>query len=920
MFYHKPILYSVIFTDMNFRYPILLLAFFLCTRTVFAQVDSIPLTTVIEKTSELAKIRPTEKVYLHLDKPYYAVGDTLWFKAYLTSEFNVPSQFSRVIYVDLINSRDSLAGSLMLKAINGTAQGSIPLTGAKFKQDNYRIRAYTRWMMNFDSGLFFNRTLAIGSAATTPLKTLVAFKRTTNNAATQVTTTISFKDGSDTPYANKKFTWTITTGMFSELGRGKGTTDASGLATIPYTPQPAQDLKNARLNVTLDAGKDKEYTRSFSLKTVAAPVDFQFFPEGGALITGVRSKVAVKAVHPNGLGLEFTARIVDNSGAEVGTFSAQHAGMAAFTMIPEAGKTYTVSANFQDGSTGIYDLPKALNTGLLLSVNSQDTSRMIVRLSSDTAYLKAHLGKTYYLVGKSGNTICYAAQLKLSTAVFSVAVPANKFPAGIAQFTVFEASGMPVSERIFFVRGASKAAVALSSDKPAYTRRQKVKVSLAGKNINPETANFSLSVTDETKVPVEEKTEHTILTSLLLTSDLKGYVENPNHYFINSTSKTAADLDLLMLTQGYRRFSYTEILANKIPQLFFLPEQGIEVTGTLRTATGMPLKGGGLTLQLPDQYFTTSTTTDPEGRFRFSGLTFQDSAKVVVTSRIKAVMLMVDGAAMPGLGKNPAFADEVLNIDTMMTEYLANSRKIQANSRVLATVDLTARATPKSAVSKTASYSSLSGLGSIPDRLISGDRFSGCVNLIGCIQSVVGGVTYETQTQSFYVTRSFIQGSRVPMAIFVNGMNVDVNYLAGVDPNTIESLEGFFTDQLGTVNRLYQTNGVISVNLKVIPKGEKISLADLQSMLPQPNIAKISPKGYNASRVFYAPKYLPGTNTFGPDLRTTIYWNPTVVLDATGKMDLEFYCADSPGTYKAVLEGLDREGNLVRSVYRFRVN
>src|SRR5690606_37299633 len=127
----------------------------------------------------------------------------------------------------------------------------------------------------------------------------------------------------------------------------------------------------------------------------------------------------------------------------------------------------------------------------------------------------------------------------------------------------------PISERLAFVLHTDAMNLSLKTDLPTYKPRQKVKLTLDAKSKGlPIVGDFSVTVTDETKVPVDENSETTILSSLLLTSDLKGYVEKPNYYFNKTDEKKLTDLDRLMLTQGYRRFSYKEILAGRYPKIF----------------------------------------------------------------------------------------------------------------------------------------------------------------------------------------------------------------------------------------------------------------------------------------------------------------------------------------------------------------
>ena len=120
---------------MKVRLALLSILLFLCL-PAFSQQDSIKLNTIIAKTNQVAESRPIEKVYLHFDKPYYAIGDTIWFKAYLTFGLHQPSEVSKIVYVDVISSRDSLVKSFLLPVTNGTAVGSIALIQRLFKQDS----------------------------------------------------------------------------------------------------------------------------------------------------------------------------------------------------------------------------------------------------------------------------------------------------------------------------------------------------------------------------------------------------------------------------------------------------------------------------------------------------------------------------------------------------------------------------------------------------------------------------------------------------------------------------------------------------------------------------------------------------------------------------------------------------------------
>ncbi|RVU00792.1 carboxypeptidase regulatory-like domain-containing protein [Mucilaginibacter limnophilus] len=904
-----------------------LITFTLLTISLFfykpalAQQDSISLNDVVAKANKVAEGYPIEKVYLHFDKPYYAVGDTVWFKAYLTSVLNTPSQISRIIYVDVINSKDVLVQSLTLPVKEGTASGQFALTKELYSQENYHIRAYTKWMANFDAAYFFNKTITVGDA-NKQVSTVVSLNQAAGNT---VTASIIYRDAEGKPYADKKVNWYVSVGGYEDVAKGKGTTANDGTLTVSFVNSKNADLSKANLHASLAIGGGKEdYNQDIPLKTISATTDVQFFPEGGNMVNNVPGRVAMKAIKPDGLSIGFTADIVDGEGNKLTTCSSAHAGMGSFELTPVSGKTYKAIVTFTDGSKETYQLPRVKSTGFVLSANNlTDTSRIFIRLTADSSYLKANKGKSYYIVGKSGQIVCYAAKTTLNDATTSAALPASKFPTGIVQITLLNNNGLPVSERLVFVKHNNNLTLGLTTDKTVYPNRQKVKLGISAKNnITAAEGDLSLTIVDETKVPYDENAETTILTSLLLTSDLRGYIENPNYYFRSANKDAAANLDLLLLTQGYRRFTYTEMTKNRLPQIDFFPEQGITITGTLRQLNGVPVKDGGVTLQIPDKYYTTSTKTNSEGKFAFINLAFADSAKVIISAKnnynAKNLMLMIDGMSYPALSKNPNYPDERLNIDTIMPKYLANSKEVLKSSRMLQEVVIKGKAIKKQGPSH-ADYPALAGLSSIDGRVISGDMLKGCANIFLCLQGMAPGVTYDSNTAAFYVSRDYNAGKRIPMAIYVNGMPVDVNYLSSIVSNDVESVEVFLRDALGLVNNINQTNGVLVINKKTPPKGTKISLQELEELIPQPNLAKLTPKGYDFPKVFYSPKYTVAGGSFGPDLRTTIYWNPKVVTDATGKASVEFFTGDNKGTYKAIVEGFDKNGHIGRTVYRFKV-
>ncbi len=881
--------------------------------------DTISLNALIEKNQKRIAEYPTEKVYLHIDKPYYAVGDTIWFKAYIASGQDQPSDLSKIVYVDIISEKDTLIRSLRLPVVNTSAYGNLTLDPSIYKAGNYRIRAYTYWMLNGEEAYFFNKNIQVGSALNRKLITNISLDGEASGGSSRINAQIVYKDPAGNPLANSKIDWRVISN-FENIAKGRGTTDARGMLTLALTADQKAALDAGVLETILQLPDESLATSTFPLKHSFSDADIQFFPEGGDLIQDVRGKVAFKSLGEKGLGLGVKGEITDTGGKTVGTFESQHLGMGVFALVPEPGQSYKANLVFSNGVRKTVALPAIKSSAISLSAINTDRDNLTVRIAANGSYLSANRQNNYYIVARSKGIICYAARATLSSPSFSASIPKNKFPTGIVQLTLFSSSGEPLTERLVFIKHPAVLTLSVNTDKKIYGVRQPVKMNVLAKTGNmPVQGNFSISVINETKVPSPEDQEISILSTFLLSSELKGYIEDPNYYFNEITEKKAGDLDLLMLTQGYRKFSYADILADKKPVVNFLPEQGMEYSGTLRAANGMPVSKGNLKLVAPQSRFYAEALTDANGVFRFKNVNIADSAEVSITARTatgaRNMMIMLDGMAFPSISKNVNAPDESLNLDSILAPYLQNSqRQYRMSTQLLQEVVVKATAIKKASHRD---YPALSGLSMLADHTLDGGRFTGCNMMLTCLQGAAMGLTYVDN--NFFVTRVYNSGLRVPVQIFLNGMPVEANFVNNILPSDVESVEIFLKDDLGLVNRTYNTNGVLSIYTKKDAK-KPVTAEDLKMLFPPNNVLTFNPLGYLKSREFYTPKYTtPQSRSAGIDLRTTIYWNPKVFTDQNGTMSFDFYNGDNKGTYKAILEGTDIDGNLGRYIYRYKV-
>jgi len=508
----------------------------------YAQNDTAFLLHTVGAAQKLAASHPAEKVYLHLDKPHYAIGDTIWFKAYtVIGEEHKLSALSGVLYAELINQKDSVVKRITLPLIAGAAWGDFTIARSN-KPGSYHIRAYTNWMRNAGPGCFYNQRIQVGG----------------------------------------------------------------------LQPSLAQAKQAAALNP-----------------------DVQLFPEGGQLVSGVRSRVAIKAVNSSGLGQDIKGTIEDNQGNVVADFSTAYLGMGVFAFIPQSGKTYKAKISGQGESSFTVDLPKATDEGYTLALNNSLPDSIFIKVAVNEKVLAEQKKSLFYIVAQNSGKIYYTSESKLEGLVYTAKVDKGRFPSGIAQFTLFSQSGEPLAERIAFIQNNDTLKLRLTTPTTSYTTRQPVKIELAvkGNNDLPVTGNFSVAVINESRVGVDENNESTILNNLLLTSDLAGYIEQPNYYFTNVNDHNKADLDLLMLTQGYRSFEWKQVLNNNNLPITYQPERSLELNGTLKTPKGLPVPNGKITLVATKQNVLRDTVTDANGNFKFDNLDLTDTAKLVIRAR-----------------------------------------------------------------------------------------------------------------------------------------------------------------------------------------------------------------------------------------------------------------------------------------------
>jgi hypothetical protein len=889
--------------------------------------DDDPITRLVTILQKWTDTIPQEKVYLHMDKPYYALGDTIWFKGYVTiGSRHQLSALSGAVYVDLVTEQDSVIRSLKLPITSGMVMGNFTLND-DFQQGSYRIRAYTRWMRNAGEDFFFDKTFTVGSIYNDNIITKASYQYKNVNSKPTLTALLKYTDEDGKALGNRDVNYQVFINR-KRVWFKNVKTDALGSVLIDIDNDKHVNLAGAYIRTTITGSDKQPIIRDFPIKASLAQTDIQFFPESGDLVNGLASHVAFKAVGVDGLGVTVKGKVVDNENNEIATIETLHAGMGSFILRPVAGKTYSANITFEDGTTKTIALPKAINEGYVLNIYQPNKDSVLVRINASPALLQS----TVNFIAHTGGETIFASAIKINSAITSVWLDKKSFPSGIAQFTLLNSAGDPVNERIAFIRSNDVMKLNLKTAKASYSSKDRVQVELdATDSKNKATAgNFSVTVIDETKVPFNETLETTIFSNILLTSDLKGYIEKPNYYFAKENDDVNKALDNLMLTQGYRRFSWKEIAKTVSEKPAFEVEGlGLTITGKVTNLGTKPSVGAKVTLMSIIAGVTKTTTTDENGRFKFDGIFMTDSIKWSLAAHnakgSDKVKLILDTIPRIRLGKNRNLADVSTDINSTLKTYIDNGKKlddIYEKTGLLDKVQRLKEVRIKAKRLKAAGNVNPQGILRVveesADRVITFDEneVATCANLSMCLQARLPGVSVQPRGEFGYQALIDLR-TRNQMTLVVDGRairtpdEVDEILMGSIQPEDVAKILLVRTNQ-AVINSLGggENSSFVLIMLKLGTSRKQYN----------PNVANISPKGFNKVREFYSPRYdRPGEASKMPDLRTTVYWNPYLKTDAEGKAAFNFFNADGPGNYKVIVEGINAAGELGRQVYNYTV-
>ncbi len=649
-----------------------------------------------------------------------------------------------------------------------------------------------------------------------------------------------------------------------------------------------------------------------SLATVApqktlsnAVADLQFFPESGNLVAGLSSRVAFKATNAAGLGCAATGTLTDENGEVLLEFQSQHLGMGVFTFMPQPNKQYVAQITI-NGQAQRYNLPKALPQGYVMSVDNVINKKNIrVAISTNTPatgqlHLFAHLR----------GQLCFEAYLDASKTTHSLLIPQDTIKQqGIVHLTLFDAQSRPLCERLLFVNGGAAPQLVLKTARQRLhpTDSVTVEMQLDSAKTLINAAELSVTVVNTAQTTPNSPAIADIRSYLLLTSDLKGYIEQPNFYFDAQQKRAPLYLDYLLMTHGWRRFEWREILSDTTQKADYAIERSRTITGRILRENGSAFGNTKFKLifKSPSDIFPVLLKTDKVGAFKIAD--FDIKGEYVVTAVEDGInqrpsQLVFDepsaGASYAVL-PNPAAAAETPPNPNLIANDLRwqNLLKGWEGGITLQEVKIkTQKSDPMKNDARRIMY------GGQPDRTVLVDD-NLAANFAG--QSVLMMVTSRVPSVSLVKLGNGadpspdygIQIRGRAGILMLDGVQVTPSIVSSLNPFEIDRID-VLTDQAAVMG-VAGGGGVINILTKRGPGSGSAKKSKSGTVM-----------GYEISRVFFVPNYKVSPELMQMDSPPTLYWNPRVRVQ-NGKAFVQFTTAKLPAQYAVWVEGLTTAGTPV---------
>ena len=652
-------------------------------------------------------------------------------------------------------------------------------------------------------------------------------------------------------------------------------------------------------------------------------VNVSFFPEGGDLIAGIPCNVAFKVTGDDGYMLDGV--LIHNDGAD--TTSTIHDGMGAFTLIPRGRDVVQFITN--DGIRVKLNLPQALKTGYSMIASATSDTLFQVDIHRTLDQGAQHIGMAVTCRGD----LVHFQEIKKCPADTTFNIDCSGWPLGVCRMTLYDRKGKILSSRSLFHNNEKFRSPSISISTDSLSRqpfsKEVINLKLTDKDGNPFRDRFCVSVRDAADFG-SEQTDN-LLTNLLLSSDLKGYIHDPAWYLAKNDDEHRTALNLLTLVQGWERYEWQYMTGQK----YFSEKHRIEDSLTfngwvLSYFKREPVSRINVTASvMPEHDRTLFETfeyhTDTTGYFGFNVSDFYGKGKIslnltsknrftgntVYKKKNRIRLERADRPAPRALSKQETdLTHKKAVIEKTKTDFTDDGLPLEIKQNLgilLDDVDIE----EKLLYVDYFSFTSFDSGQETELELDMGEYSSFVENyLIEKGFDFMGdGLEYNGYGIKYYVhdnTKAYARDfgpygnpARIDMidvkSILIYDEPLKMYQIRNLCP-LLNAYHYTRMDDGWFAPFEYKENGDI---LDAIILNMKYYLVDIQikenyERILQKDIYNLGRRtttiqGFSKPVEFYAPQYPEGPISGDPDIRRTIYWNPNVITDKDGNARLEFY-------------------------------
>ncbi|MEN9951399.1 MAG: hypothetical protein RLY85_2151 [Bacteroidota bacterium] len=642
------------------------------------------------------------------------------------------------------------------------------------------------------------------------------------------------------------------------------------------------------------------------------------FPEGGELVYGLQGKVAFKAADNRGIPVKIKAILLNDMNKILDTLKVQHDGMGSFILQPKLGEKYQVKWTDPNGNSGITPLPVNKTEGVSFGVK---TSNEFATISvSRTPNAPANMKMMTLLVHMNQNILFKVSLNATDRTSLSANIPIAELNTGVLQFTLFSADWMPVAERIIFINNRTH-------EFSAKVLTQLVTLTKRGKNVfdvfvtDTASTNMSVSVTDAS---IESQaSSHTIHSDLLLSSEIKGRIYNPGYYLSSDSDSVMANLDLVMLTHGWRKFDWEKLKAGVGPELKYPFEADrMKISGKIYGLKNTSV--GDLLLNLIIQYKDSSKNfvfqpVTKEGTFENRDQFFYDTARIFYSfnqnQRLNdiAQVQFDNGLLKPTSKQIPiSEAEKLFNWNDSLARARMNyflslqeEWKKRSSYKTLQEVIIKSRVKPKEdVVDQRYATGLFAGGDAFVFDLLNDPSAAGGFDILSYLQGRVPGLQISRGGGPGGVSMNWRGGTP---DVYLDQQRVGPDMVMSLNIRDIAMVKVFRPPFFGSFGG--GGGGAIAIYTKKGGDSRADNSKNSKSMLS----SLIT--GFTRFKEFYNPQYDNPNENPETDIRSTLYWNPYVMTNQKNpRFRVQFFNNDFSKKLQIVLEGVTSDGRMTRTV------